>query len=343
MESLALYVGGLEPDDTDEGETYKIGNIEYCVIERFKTMLRDNMIDWGTFLDVYRDNIDKEVLLAQATNVLNLKKSEVIKNNTVELLDVLYHLPAQAHLGCMVRQFYIFEPMSHAIFELFNTIRQHYEYIVELFINIRNNYISRKKTGNKLNNWDQLVKRWTTADIKYKLDSSSVILLFLNPTKSATKSLIQYDIKSMNAVITPLKKAINSFKYLGFCPKVPEKRMQALLEFPLDHFVRAIRAISPNIMLPNYTIIGQEISVLLSQIPKKPVIVDKLVRKPLPKKLSTLEDKQHPQIIQWYINEIMVLRKQLLPYGKQYEQYYICSARIILQINDKISTLLKTN
>ena len=48
--------GGLEPSDTPDG-TYQIDGVNYMLSEKFKSQLRNSIIDWGTFLEIYHNNI----------------------------------------------------------------------------------------------------------------------------------------------------------------------------------------------------------------------------------------------------------------------------------------------
>ena len=132
--------GGLEPSDK-KSTTLSINDINYVISDRFRSMLRDSLIDWGTFLEVYHDNISYTLLFDQMVKLLNIKENENLREFMIPLIKKIYHLPAEAHLACMLKQFMVHEPISLTIHSLFTTIKLHYEYIVELFINVRNKYI----------------------------------------------------------------------------------------------------------------------------------------------------------------------------------------------------------
>ena len=58
------HTGGLEYND-DDSKTVEIENITYVVSDRFKSMLRDSFIDWGTFLEVYHNNLSYTLMLPE--------------------------------------------------------------------------------------------------------------------------------------------------------------------------------------------------------------------------------------------------------------------------------------
>lgn len=123
-------IGGLEPKDNDRNEVININKTNYVVSEKFKTMLRDNIIDWDSFLNVYNSNINNEIMLKQVQRLLdirdeNTKDMEVF----VSVLKKIYHMPLYAHISHMINQFMIQEPMSYAIHGIFTTIKNYFEYI----------------------------------------------------------------------------------------------------------------------------------------------------------------------------------------------------------------------
>ena len=321
--------GGLEVSDTPQ-KTLEVDGVNYVVSEKFRTMLRDSFIDWGTFLEVYHDNLNYALMFDQMVKLLNIKENENLREFMIPLVEKIYKLPANAHMTCMLKQFMIYEPVSVAIHSLFTTIKLHYEYIVDTFLMSRNKYILENKTKDKLNDVQELKKYWSEMNTQYDLDSSSTTLLFLNPPKGM-KSNIHFNISKLDLPISQLKDAIKKFHYLGFCPKVPQERLKALLTFPINEFVNVIKQLDPEIKFPNYKSIETTIANELANMPKKPEIPDLAKRETPPAEMT---DKL--LLAKWYINAILDLRKELLPYGAEFESYYAEQAKIFVRINDAI-------
>lgn len=320
--------GGLE-QDAEDVKTMSVDGITYVVSDKFRSMLRDSFIDWGTFLEVYNKNLDYVNMFDQITKLLNIKENENLRDFMIPLVKKIYHLPADAHMACMLKQFMIYEPVSISIHSLFTTIKQHFESLVEHFLNIRNLYIMNNQLGDKPNDYQKLLHRWHDMNSTYNLETSSIILLFLNPP-SGLKSGLNFSVTGKEDVINPLKIAVKKFKYEGFCHKVPHKRLISLLEFPVNDFIVAIKALNPSAVFPDYSFLEKSIMTALKSLPKKPVITDKIKREVPPKKLESLE------LAKWYVDAILDLRKNLLPDGKKYEDYFILHAEILKGINEMV-------
>lgn len=319
--------GGL--DNTDDDNKYlEADDVTYVFNDKFKIMLRDAMIDWGTFLEIYNNNLTYTQIFDQVIKLLNIKENENLREFMIPLLEKIYKLPASAHIASMLKQFTIYEPISVAIHGLFTTIKTHYEFIVELFIAERNKYILQHKLKDKLNNIANLKKYWNEIDVQYSLNSSSVILLFLNPP-NGLKSKLNFNISDNKINIEKLKDSIHKFHYLGYCPKVPRIRLKAILEFPLKEFIICIKSINPNVVLPNYSYVETETKKYLANMPISPIVDDTIVRKELPSNITDNIGKA-----KWFVDEIFELRKGLVKYGALYEEFYYNQAKIFIQIND---------
>jgi hypothetical protein len=337
--------GGLEPCETDRNESLLVDGTDYIITDKFKTMLRDSLIDWGTFLEVYHDDMNNENIFKQVINLLYVKETKNLKGHMLPLVKKIYDLPANLHMNCMLTQFNIYEPISITIRQLFNTIKHHYEHIVERFIIIRNEFIINNKLHNKSNDWNTLISNWKKSNTKYKLCSSSPILLFLNPSNNM-KSGIYYQIDGKEKIIESLKLNIEKFKYNGFCPKVPIKRLHDLLRFPINIFVNVIKDIRPDEKLPDYKGIETMITNILKEHPNKPIIKDDIKRNYPPSSLiseAKLDQKTSSskvikeariKLMNYYVTQILDYRKQLLPYGQEYEEYYLQSAKLINNITE---------
>lgn len=320
--------GGLEPSNDEK--TMSIDGLNYVVSDKMKSMLRDTFIDWGTFLEIYHDNLDYTILFDQIVKILGLKETENLKESMLPLVKKIYELPANAHIAAMLKQFMIFEPVSVAIHSLFTTLKVHFEQLFELFLITRNAYILNNNTKDKINDLTSLKKYWNDMNEEYQLDSSSPMLLFMNPPKGM-KSKLNFNVSNHEEVIAKLKDAVKSFHYQGFCPKVPYKRLSALLEFPIKEFVAAIRSLDPDAKFPDYPKIEEHIARELSSLPQKPTIEDNITREEPPKNMTDTTE-----LIQWYVEAILDLRKKLIKYDDIFEDYYIEHAKAIVRINDFI-------
>jgi hypothetical protein len=365
--------GGLEITD-EPITTLSVDGTNYVTSEKFKTSLRDSFIDWGTFIEIYQNNISDDAMFEQVVKILNIKNNEHLTDMMLPLVKKIYSLPASAHMSCMMKQYMLYEPVSLAIHSLFTVIKKHYEEILSRFITSRNIYIIKNKTNDLQNSITELYNNWNDLNDQYDLDSSSVQLLFLNPSELNSvqldeNSTLHIEVKDIHET-KELAKAIEKFHYKGFCHRDPYKRLSALLEFPLDEFINAIEAledgssnvedsdkgsksningnnvsgsvednksdkedkgnIDGNNTFPDYEKIEKEISKILANKNSKPDISDTYERKTLPK---TDDDSEQ---IKWYVDEILNLRKSLLPYGKKIEKYYDNEAKMILEITDLI-------
>ena len=343
-----LFIGGLEVVDPQRMEVVTIGGVDHCVIENFKCALRNNILDWSTFLEVYRGKIPERVLFEQVLQVLNIRQEKVAPEELLELLKTVYLMPADTHLVCMTKQFNILRPFGEALYSLFQLVLSHYEAVVRTFVETRNRYLRDQSSGldhiktssykDAKNNWDELLSGWEKENQDRNLQSSSVILLFLNPP-GGLESGLRYETPGAEKECKALKTAVAAFRYQGFCPKVPEKRLCALFEFPLKEFVVAIRTMDPKVRFPDYGMIETAVSSLIARAPKPPSVVDKYPRKDPPKKL--LAGDQRPALIKWYMQELLALRKHLLPQGEKLEQHYMALARLIMRVVEKLEGPLR--
>lgn len=324
------FIGGLEPTEED-GEILTIDGTDYIVNDKFKTSLRDNILDWGTFLEVYSDGLTFKDLYQEINKILYIKDEDSIKDIFADLVKKIYYLPADAHIACMTRQFAIYEPVSNVLRGIFMRIKAHYEHLVERFIMLRNSHIAKHKYKVKTNDWDQLLSKWNHYNDKYNLDSSSVVLLFLNPP-DGIKSGIHYKIPHMEEHIDRLRAKVQSFHYKGFCPKVPDERLRFLLQFPLDEFTSIIKQLDKESKFPDYDNLEKNMQDIIKQLPPRPTYKDEITREDPPE----IDDID---LIKWYTTKILELRKQLLPAGTAMEKYYIDVSKELSKILELLEQL----
>jgi hypothetical protein len=323
--------GGLEYDSSDVTE---LDGIQYVFSNKFKQSLKNIFIDWGTFLDMYKNNIDYVTMYEQINRIINLKNNENLKETMVPALKKIYHLPASVHMLIMIKQFMLYEPVSISIKSIFLTIKKHYEDIVLLFLKNRNKYITINDLPDKKNDITRLISTWTKTNDDYDLQTSSIILFFLNPPEEFNNEL-EITISSIKKTKKLLKK-INKFTYPGFCPKVPHERLKKLLEFPVESFIKIIKKMDSNIKFPNYSEIENIIHQKLKELPAKAEIDDNFIRLDPPAHI-----KDNIKICEWYVTQILDLRKSFIKEGIKYESYYVEYAKILDEINNILKHELK--
>ena len=158
--------------------------------------------------------------------------------------------------------------------------------------------------------------------------------------------------KRVDLALRELYKAVKQFHYAGFCPKVPYQRLAALLIFPLDKFIAAIKLLKPDHTLPNYNEMEKRVAeILATHKEENPIkMLEKHThtnseRAKLPKK-QIEENSLNPgdaelEKIKWYMNRIMDLRKELSPYCNKIEQYYIRQAGVIKEVYEYLQKELQ--
>jgi hypothetical protein len=150
--------------------------------------------------------------------------------------------------------------------------------------------------------------------------------------------------------VEKLCKEIKKFNYVGFCPRVPHIRLIALLKFPLYEFVTAIKAMDPNVKLPDYKKIESIISDMLKNTatkPKIPIIKHNMPDAELVSKasinatsVSSVTEDIQLNLAKWYVSDILDYRKKLLSVGQEYEQYYVDIAKMLYEIDTILNELL---
>ena len=327
-------IGGLEPCDS---KTLTIDDTKYTT-NKFKAALRNTIIDWGTFLEVYNDSHSLCQMFDQAVRLLDLKDNEHLRKDILLTLKSLYELPDEAHLTCMLKQYVAHETLSIIIYNIFILIKLHYEKVVIKFLEVRNK--TKPKNPNDI---DALLKTWADIDQQYDIDSSSIILLFLNPKlKSSNVKLSNSKIhyKTKNVKTDRLTAAVKKFHYKGFCKRVPKERLDALLAFPINEFMTAIHDIESVLKIektefPDYTLLEKKMADILKDVVDKPSMPkQQLIRDQPSSNLTSMEKAR------FYISKTLEIRKQLLPYGLQFEEYYSKLAEKLVVVYEMLKTVL---
>ncbi len=316
--------------------------------ERFKYMMRNSLIEWNIFAEQLNESFDYDFVIKKVSELLDIRNANIVQTSIITILKSIYHLEPEQHIYCMIKQFTIFESKSMSIFLLFNVMKHHFEYIITKYIHLRNEYIAAKKLKSATVDIERLKDKWEEINASMDDPTSSTMLFFFNKESDDDEDKIEWDIDDgteLKDATTELKDAIRAFKYDGFCHKQASARLVSLLKFPLRAFLKAILLINPSFEVIDYDKLADEIKEIIKEKIQRPEIhVDyKLPEEPKDllaeyeeadkKQRTNIENHEFARlklkIIRWYMDNIMLIRKKMLPYCELYEKYYLNSAKII--------------
>jgi hypothetical protein len=346
-----------------------IGGIERVVGDKLEFMVVHNMIEWESLLKSHEKYKDNEIFFEEVLKLMGIKETENLRELILPISKKLYNLPDEFHIIGMMKQYFIFEPLSLVIHNIFMLIKNHFEKIVIDFVGIRNNYITElinKDNINELNDINELIDYWSNLSLQNNVDTSSQILYYLNPPEHIDNRLNitinnKYLSKKINKSIKQLISSIKQFQYPGFCPKVPYTRLKKLFKFPLNNFIKTIKLLNPQYKHVNYKLIENEISKIIKDIPINPIKnykneyfrfknprfteykkmheTNEIIFKKPQKVLDKEESEILLELIKWNMTKILELRHKLLPEAKKQEKYY----NELAVIFEKVYKLLKDN
>ncbi len=353
MMRLRKLIGGLEQSDRG---LIVIGGREYRISDKAKYGLMSNLHSWISFLDVYRDSIRIEGLFREVSNLLNLKTTNDMKDYMVEIVEQVYKATDDQHINCMADQYYLKEHLITAAYQVFVTLKRHFEFLVKTYITQRDRYIVECKLECKVNNLQKLMKQWQDIDNINENDTTSLLLFYINPPPeyNAPPIHLNFDCMPPNgkvigrtiSKVNMLMKPVAKYKYQGFCQKRAPQRIIELLKFPYVNIQSAIHAIDPTVPLPDYGKLDADISATLKYIPKPKVSKVSKVRKPdsaleYMAHLSIEDNEDKAEIIsnakikltKWYVSEIMKRRRVLIDQLTKYEDYFNALAKQLADLD----------
>jgi hypothetical protein len=321
------FIGGIDADDENLRSLF-IGGVERIVGNDFRTHVRDSLIDWGTFLEIYKGVINKELLYNQASQLLYLGRLENYQTKLLPLLRHIYKMPEKAHLAAMTKQFMLEDNLATVVQELFALIKKLFENSITTFIHARNRFIQLNNIDAEKNNIDELYSGWEQANLDYRINSSSHILFFISNPQLIKVDHQEIDLSQDDSIPVfhisagdegkELEEKIRKFEYKGFCPKKARKRLLALLEFPIEEVISLTKKFDPEAEVYDFEKYEKEIGQVLRNKGKIwPEIEEKFEREKEPENLEEL------QAIKWNIQKIMELRKKLIPYGQMIENHHL--------------------
>jgi hypothetical protein len=240
--------------------------------DTIKSFVKNTIIDWDAFKNTYYinnllDNKYYNKLLETMTNLFPLPFSTNTDIDMIYMINTIYTSPSHKICNSIEKHVNLLDPFKKTMKYLFMVWKLYIEKLIELFVNLREKYISMKylSTNNSItdkleyvrNDFNMLINKWSDIDEENNIDTSSLILFFNFPPKSVnlekTIPKIHWNITNPNITVKKTSPLINStfeatldkkinkflntvnqseFEYLGFCPNIVIKRFKVLLLFP---------------------------------------------------------------------------------------------------------------
>ena len=306
------------------------GGLNHTFENRALTALNNQIIEWNSFLaingfdktpndiDADYDKVAKKIL-----EIIGMPNNNQLKALLPEILYSYYHKDPRFHIMFRLRKNIAYESLSAACYNLFNVIRIYIEKLIKIFLNLRNEYVKYIKKGDKIN-----IKKYIEKSKKIYKDSTSPII-------SNVKSLkITVDNK-----FDKLQRLLYSYEYVGFCPKVPTKRVLLLLEFPIEQLSNEIEYLDRFLGVDSKLPLQKDIISVINEF--------KINYKP-PTKLPYIEregikinNKARTKTILDLSYAIIRYIKQFKPSIKLYGTYYNNLAKLINKFANKLNKVLK--
>jgi hypothetical protein len=248
------------------GFTQKNKHLEHMVVigDITKQFIKNKIIEWDAFKKTYYENgkfdskhYDK--FLKVLNNIFPLPIYTVDENELLFLVTNIYKAPIPKVVNGMLKMSNVFQSLKSAIRHLFMIYKVYIERLVEIYVELRNQYIIKFKIQktNKFNNFYELAERWNIIDAENVIDTSSPILFFsFHPSNiKFAKSIpkIIWGLKSkdnnhdnvintINAFLNKIK--ATNFEYIGYCQHAAIDRFKLLLKFPINHLLKLIKVIN---------------------------------------------------------------------------------------------------
>lgn len=403
--------------EAPQEQSCTIDSVNYLVTGRTKRALDSVLVNWEVFQEVYKNEELNNTLFNQILEMIHMNPDHVpIQETTLEMVKKIHALPDKSHIVSMFQQFMVYEPLSIAIYGVFLIYKTHFENQIRLYVDVRNNWITKNFAGiatnpaGIANDLQSLLVTWSDLCIQHSIDTSSLILYFVNPpiesiNRDATESILaeknglipkgiglidtgedddshresdvivvdvnqQMDSLETEVATTTshfdlrmdedqllripvgdppipeteiLARALSTWHYRGFCPKVPHERLLALLSFPIHELHDAIRALKPDHTPPDYAEIDNRMHEAFTAIGKFPEIDNPIdpARNPSAQARRTpptgLDDNA---LIIWYVTDILEIRKSLMSKCRKCEAYFIKQINTYIGIASWLRSLL---
>ena len=325
---------------------------KYVAGNKHSVTLRSKVLEWGTFKDMYKNELDEagiKVLCDTANLIMDGRKSLNIED-TLEILRAMYKLDDNHLFRVMARRLDFGEFTKTALKSLFKNWAGYVEKLVVQYIEVRNTYIEKNKSGDVPNDMDALAKNWRAIDQYYGIDSSAPVLLYSHfPDRpynlpwlrgefvdedvwDIIPEKVHWDVAGTPAT-TSFWKALSKsgFVYLGFCPKAPKVRLLSLFKFPVDDLLEAIKALGGS---PASPISLAELSSMVCGGPKPDAnfIIPEIARGVEP-------DLDNVAKVKWYLDQFVQMYVASKPHFEKIEKYYTGLAEFLGSVSIKLDKL----
>jgi hypothetical protein len=249
-------IGGFNKYLEPQKNTMVVGNIT-------KTFVKNKITEWKTFQDVYYKDGELELkYYDKFMDVMNiifpLPVSTESDKDLVYMIYTIYNSNTAQIINGIEKFLNLIDPFKLTMRELFMEWKMYLEKLIEIFVELREQYIDTKlKTSefkNTENNFSALVERWSEIDTENKIDTSSPILFFNFPPSAInlekTIPKIEWHIKgapdkitnTIDTFLSAVKKV--KFEYIGFCPHLLITRFKLLLNFPVAELLNIIKILN---------------------------------------------------------------------------------------------------
>lgn len=332
------------------GLSKKLNHIENQVIigNIAKNFVKDKILTWETFKNIYYekrllDPIYYEKFIDVLNNIFPLPIYTNDDNELLFLVSQIYKANDDEIINALIKMVNIHESFKNAIRYLFMSYKMYLENLIELCVNLREEYIAKENlTENVVNNFENLIQIWNKIDIDNNIDTSSPILFFNFPKHvkmEETIPKIRWDIKgakiNINKLVEKFLKQINinDFQYPGYCPHVAVKRLLQLLKFPTGELLDIIYMLSVELKHNKYLKLKfscdgiiKAIHNIKPDIPKitQNTMKQKFKRKKMPgmsKFPSKYTISNKIKLFESYVDVFIELYKTMIPYLVKKEKF----------------------
>jgi hypothetical protein len=335
------------------GFTCKNKHLEHNVVigDITKHFVKNKIIEWDTFKSTYykNDKLDQKHY-PQFLNVLNniypLPIYTTDENELLFLISNIYKAQPLEIINALLKSVNIYQPLKSSIRHLFMIYKVYIEKMIEIYVDLRNQYINKFKLqkNNELNDFDELVTRWNIIDDENQVNTSSITLFFnfhpSNVNFAKTIPKIIWKIKSkdtkhdnINKLVTTFLNEIKSenFEYVGYCPHADIKRFQLLLKFPIKSLIDLIKSIDygnkySNINNTCKKIIKKVIDLdpkvnRINNAIKSNIVIKRLKVKDIQKFAKREKIQQKIACYEKYVDAFLKLYKDIIPHLIKKEKY----------------------
>jgi hypothetical protein len=338
--------GGSKTLTVSGGFTKNNKHVEHRIIigDITKNFVKNKIIEWDTFKHTYYNNgkIDQKHynnFLNMINDVYPLPIYTTDENEILFLVSNIYKAKPIEIINALMKSVNIFISLKSSIRHLFMIYKVYIEKMIEIYIDLRNQYIDKSKLSktNETNDFNELSTRWNIIDAENGVDTSSPILFFnFHPsTIKFEKSIPKFiwGIKSSdpkhkkvnnaaNDFLNIIKK--NNFEYVGYCPHASIHRFKLLLKFPIKKLIDLIKIIDCDNKYPDINNSCNNITKKIISLQPKISMINNSIKPTIKIKLMHVKDIQKfpkgtkiPQKIkcfEQYIYAFIQLYKDLIPH-----------------------------